>query len=103
MESCVESTFSDKVWSEGIPLQLQCNPLVFNLVILKIYTNHYTNILLVQIRTSGISLIINVGNIIHDSNLFEIFELILVIKLTPLIVLLTACGHIKQLGIHHII
>ena len=27
----------------------------------------------------------------------------LVIKLTPLIVLLTACGHIKQLDIHHII
>ena len=49
---------------------------MFNLVILKIYTNIYIDILLVQIRTSGISPVINVGNIIHDSNLFEIFELI---------------------------
>ena len=49
---------------------------MFNLEILKIYTNLYINILLVQIRTSGICPIINVSNIIHDSNLFEVVELI---------------------------
>ena len=35
---------------------------------------------------------------IDSCNLFELVEMLLLIQLRPLIVLLTACAHIKQLA-----